>query len=179
MPPSGNPGARVGRGVPDVAGDADPNTGPSVAIDAAYGYTPVAVGGTSAAAPEAAALWALVLQACKASTTCNQGGATGYRLGNPSPLLYAIYATGTYASGSYAPSGFKPALTYSQVFYDVTYGGNQAVPAPTPTPPAGSAPVAIPTPTGYNSGPGYDQVTGLGAPFTGHLIQAVTGTKVP
>jgi subtilase family serine protease len=167
------------RELPDISLDADPNTGPSVAIDAAYGYTPVAVGGTSAAAPEAAAQWALVLQACKASTTCNQGGATGYRLGNPSPLLYAIYATGTYASGSYAPSGFKPALTYSQVFYDVTYGGNQAVPAPTPTPPAGSAPVAIPTPTGYNSGPGYDQVTGLGAPFTGHLIQAITGTKVP
>jgi len=171
------------RELPDMSLDADPDTGPSVAIDAAYGFAPEAVGGTSASAPEAAAQWSLVLQACKASSTCNQGGATGYRLGNPAPLLYAIYATegtsGGYTVGSYSPTGFKPALTYSQVFYDVTYGGNQAVPAPIPSPSAGASPLAIPTPTGYNSGPGYDQVTGLGAPFTGHLIQAITGTKVP
>jgi len=169
------------RELPDISLDADPNTGPSVAINAAFGGALSAVGGTSAAAPEAAAQWALVLQACKASSSCNQGGATGYRLGNPSPLLYAIYATegssGGYTVGAYSPSGFKPSLTYSQVFYDVTYGDNQAVPAPAPSPSAGAA--ALPTPSGYNSGPGYDQVTGLGAPYTGHLIQAITGTAVP
>jgi subtilase family serine protease len=171
------------RVLPDISLDADPDSGPSVTIDSAYGFAPEAVGGTSAASPEAAAQWALVLQACKASSTCNLGGATGYRLGNPSPLLYAIYATegtsGGYTVGAYAPTGFTPHLTYSQVFYDVTYGNNQAVPAPVPSPATGSAPLVVPTPTGYNSGPGYDQVTGLGAPFTGHLIQAITGTKAP
>jgi kumamolisin len=162
------------RYLPDIALDADPNTGPSVAADFAFsGYASVfAEGGTSAAAPEAAAQWALVLQACKASSSCTKGGTNGYRLGNPSPLFYAIYETSPMSRPGY-PSGFTPQLTYAQTFYDVQYGGNQAVPAP------GTSPSPAPTTSGYQSGPGYDQVTGLGAPFTGHLIQAVTGTKVP
>jgi kumamolisin len=50
VPPSANSGGKVGRGVPDVAADADPNTGYEVDID---GSSAVA-GGTSAVAP----LWA-------------------------------------------------------------------------------------------------------------------------
>lgn len=50
VPPSANPGGRVGRGVPDVAGDADPQTGYRVRVD---GQDAV-IGGTSAVAP----LWA-------------------------------------------------------------------------------------------------------------------------
>src|SRR6185369_10752599 len=50
VPVSANPGARVGRGVPDVAGDADPETGYQVVVD---GRSSV-IGGTSAVAP----LWA-------------------------------------------------------------------------------------------------------------------------
>jgi kumamolisin len=50
VPSSVNPGARVGRGVPDIAGDADPSTGYDVLAD---GRSFVA-GGTSAVAP----LWA-------------------------------------------------------------------------------------------------------------------------
>ncbi len=50
VPPSVNPGSFVGRGVPDVAGDADPDTGYQVDVD---GDNAV-VGGTSAVAP----LWA-------------------------------------------------------------------------------------------------------------------------
>lgn len=162
------------RELPDIALDADPNTGPSISIDAAFpGYGVLeAIGGTSAAAPEAAAQWALVLQACKASTTCNKGGTTGYRLGNPAPLLYAIYGTSSLAAGPYTAAGFTPQLSYSQVFDDVIYGDNQAVPS-------GASPQPSSTPSGYEAGPGYDQVTGLGAPFTGHLIQAITGTNVP
>lgn len=160
------------RVLPDISLDADPNTGPSVTIDAAYGLTPEAIGGTSAAAPEAAAQWAIVLQACKASSTCNQGGATGYRLGNPAPLLYAIYGTSSLAAGAYTVTGFTPQLTYAQTFYDVIYGDNQAVPSSATPQPAS-------TPSGYSAGPGYDQVTGIGAPFTGHLIKAITGTTVP
>jgi len=73
VPPSVNPGARVGRGVPDVAGNADPQTGFQILADGQTGI----VGGTSAVAP----LWA-GLVAC-----LNQ------KLGTPvgflNPLLYA------------------------------------------------------------------------------------------
>ncbi|HEY1729055.1 MAG TPA: protease pro-enzyme activation domain-containing protein [Candidatus Baltobacteraceae bacterium] len=155
--------------IPDWSLDADPLTGPAIFINVDYGGGPEAIGGTSASAPASAALWALVLQACKASATCNTGGTTGYRLGNPAPLIYAIYANNNSLSGAYTASGFTPKLDYAHVFYDVTYGDNQAAPVPGPAQ----------TPIGYNSGPGYDQVTGVGAPFAGHLIQAVTGTTVP
>jgi len=50
VPPSVNPGSFVGRGLPDVAGDADPNTGYQMEADG----TNLVVGGTSAVAP----LWA-------------------------------------------------------------------------------------------------------------------------
>jgi kumamolisin len=50
VPVSANPGGQAGRGVPDVAGDADPGTGYSVRVDG----QDIVVGGTSAVAP----LWA-------------------------------------------------------------------------------------------------------------------------
>ena len=50
VPPSANPGGRVGRGVPDVCGDADPDTGYTIRVDGAT----MPIGGTSAVAP----LWA-------------------------------------------------------------------------------------------------------------------------
>jgi kumamolisin len=50
VPPSVNPGNFVGRGVPDVAGDADPFTGYQIDVDG----SDIVVGGTSAVAP----LWA-------------------------------------------------------------------------------------------------------------------------
>ena len=50
VPISANAGARVGRGVPDVAGDADPDTGYAVRVDGQN----LVIGGTSAVAP----LWA-------------------------------------------------------------------------------------------------------------------------
>jgi kumamolisin len=50
VPPSVNPGNFVGRGIPDVAGDADPGTGYQVGVDRSN----IVVGGTSAVAP----LWA-------------------------------------------------------------------------------------------------------------------------
>lgn len=163
------------REIPDMSLDGDPNSGQSIMIVAAYPDKAVfAEGGTSMSAPEAAAQWSLVLQACRASATCNTGGSKSFRLGNPAPLFYAIYATSSLAKGTYAPKNFTPGLTYEHVFTDVIYGGNTGYPA---TPGPGQS---TPPPTsGYESGPGYDQVTGLGAPATGHLIQAITGTKVP
>jgi len=76
VPPSVNPGGRIGRGVPDVAGNADPATGYQILADGQPGI----VGGTSAVAP----LWAGLI-AC-----INQ------RLGTPvgflNPLLYGQIA---------------------------------------------------------------------------------------
>jgi len=67
------PNGFVGRGVPDVAGDADPETGYSVVVD---GQQQV-IGGTSAVAPLWAGLLALINQAL------------GKNVGYVNPLLYA------------------------------------------------------------------------------------------
>jgi kumamolisin len=58
VPPSANPGKRVGRGVPDVSGDADPSTGYVTRVDG----QPDVIGGTSAVAPLWAGLIALINQ---------------------------------------------------------------------------------------------------------------------
>jgi len=70
------PNGFVGRGVPDVAGDADPETGYNVVVDGQQ----TVIGGTSAVAP----LWAGLL-AC-----INQ--ALGTNLGYVNPLLYVAKA---------------------------------------------------------------------------------------
>lgn len=74
VPPSVNPGGAVGRGVPDVSGDADAQTGYAVRVD---GIDSVS-GGTSAVAPLWAALVALLNEA------------KGKRLGFVNPALYAL-----------------------------------------------------------------------------------------
>lgn len=77
VPPSVNPGNFVGRGMPDVAGDADPVTGYDVYVD---GQASV-IGGTSAVAP----LWA-GLAACLNSSL-------GKPVGNLTSLVYLQIAT--------------------------------------------------------------------------------------
>ncbi len=72
VPKSVNPGGTKGRGVPDVAGDADLDTGYIIRVDGAEGPT----GGTSAVAPLWAGLIALL----------NQG--LGKPVGFINPLLY-------------------------------------------------------------------------------------------
>jgi kumamolisin len=72
VPPSANPGHRVGRGVPDVGGDADPATGYKIVV----GGTTTAVGGTSAVSPLWSGLTALLNQAL------------GKHLGFVNPLFY-------------------------------------------------------------------------------------------
>nr|4NE7_A Chain A, Kumamolisin-As [Alicyclobacillus sendaiensis] len=76
VPPSANPGASSGRGVPDLAGNADPATGYEVVID---GEATV-IGGTSAVAPLFAALVARINQ--------KLGKAVGYL----NPTLYQLPA---------------------------------------------------------------------------------------
>jgi subtilase family serine protease len=144
------------RNQPDVSLLGDPETGMAVLVDAAFTEQVGSIGGTSVAAPEMAAMWSLVLQACAQSTTCaTASGPKPYRLGNAAPLLYAQYANGSTILPSYA-----------QTFYDVLYGDNQqAVAAPGPTSP--------PLDPGYDAGPGYDLVSGLGVPFGRALVKAV------
>jgi kumamolisin len=72
VPPSANPGKFVGRGVPDVSGDADPVTGYDVYVD---GQASV-IGGTSAVAP----LWA--------GLTARFNQLLGKRVGALTSLLY-------------------------------------------------------------------------------------------
>jgi len=76
VPPSINPGNHVGRGVPDVAGNADPETGYQVLADGQSGV----VGGTSAVAP----LWAGLI------ARINQ--LLGTPVGFVNPLLYSQVA---------------------------------------------------------------------------------------
>jgi kumamolisin len=72
IPPSANPGGHRGRGVPDVAGDADPATGYKTLVDGQE----LIIGGTSAVAPLWAALIALINQKL------------GHPVGFLNPLLY-------------------------------------------------------------------------------------------
>lgn len=107
---------RTGRGVPDVAGDADPATGYNVTVD---GQDTV-VGGTSAVAPLWAGLIALVNQS------------VGRNAGFVNPILYAN----------------PGALT------DIVTGNNN----------------------GYQCGPGWDPVTGLGTPKGSAVLAAIKST---
>ncbi len=72
VPPSANAGHKVGRGVPDVAGNADPTTGYVTLVDGQSGV----IGGTSAVAPLWAGLIALINQSM------------GKPVGFINPLLY-------------------------------------------------------------------------------------------
>jgi kumamolisin len=75
--------ATPGRGVPDVAGNADPVTGYQVVVDG----QPQPIGGTSAVAPLWAGLIARLAQA------------TGTRFGLLQPLIYADITPGVAATG--------------------------------------------------------------------------------
>ncbi|QJW95736.1 S53 family peptidase [Frigoriglobus tundricola] len=100
VPPSKNPGGHTGRGVPDVAGDADPATGYAVRVDGQE----FVIGGTSAVAPLWAGLIALMNQKI------------GHRVGFLNPLIYgSVAGTGSFRditsgdNGAYsAKAGWDP-----------------------------------------------------------------------
>jgi kumamolisin len=94
VPPSKNPGERKGRGVPDVAGDADPATGYAVRVDGQA----LVIGGTSAVAPLWAGLVALLNQKL------------GHRVGFLNPLLYgSAVGTGSFRDITSGNNGAYPA----------------------------------------------------------------------
>ncbi len=152
------------RNQPDASLDADPVTGVAVAVNTAFagqgGFG--SGGGTSVAAPEMAAMWSLVLDACRKTAACTAKG-TGthpYRLGNAAPYFYTIY---------------NDATAYPATFLDIVDGSNGVRPCSVS---GGTGPCPAPSPTidpGYSAGKGYDLTTGIGVPFGRHLIKAVVG----
>jgi kumamolisin len=74
------PDGFVGRGVPDVAGDADPDTGYNVVVDGQS----LVIGGTSAVAPLWAGLFALINQSL------------GANVGYVNPQLYTATSEATF-----------------------------------------------------------------------------------
>lgn len=85
VPPSANDGVSVGRGVPDIAADADPNTGYDIVADGQW----VVVGGTSAVAPLYAGLLAVI--------NANLNGMGFPNVGFVSPFLYTLGGTSAFA----------------------------------------------------------------------------------
>jgi len=121
------------RTIPDVAWDADANTG--VAVYDSYNNTDNSgpwqqIGGTSVAAPSWAGLFAIANQG-----RVGAGGATLNSATDPTMTLTALYSLP------------------SNDFNDILYGNN------------GSGSTA-----GFNAGPGYDEVTGLGTPKANLLV---------
>ena len=139
VPPSDNPGNFVGRGVPDVAGDADPNTGYNVQVDGSN----FAVGGTSAVAPLWAGLIALLNQSL--------GKSVGYL----NPTLYQNGENGSFRditsgnNGDYkAGTGWDACSGWGSPNGAVLLKSLSATTAsPTPTPTPTPAPTPTPTPT--------------------------------
>jgi len=140
--------AEPGRGVPDVAGNADPYSGYKVVVDG----KPQPIGGTSAVAP----LWAgLIARLAQAS---------GARFGLLQPLLYAGITPGADVAG------FNDIVEGNNGAYKAGPGWDACTglgspngtallsrltgkPAPAPTPPP-TTPPGPTDPTGPTSGPG-------------------------
>jgi subtilase family serine protease len=158
---------------PDVSMIGDPSTGVTMAADTSTCSPQCDIGGTSVAAPQMAAMWALVLSACKNFDAgrgwcpANTGSGTWWRLGNASTYLYAIYSGKPISPSVYTPPA---AYGYSGVFYDVLYGSNEMAN------PSGSLSTPIP---GYPAMTGYDLVTGVGVPFAAHLVDAIADPVTP
>ena len=89
MPASVNDGTHRGRGVPDIAGNADPNSGYVLIQD---GSQSGPIGGTSATAPLYAGLVALI----NAHLSC--------RAGYLNPVLYQLTASDIYRDVTRATS---------------------------------------------------------------------------
>jgi kumamolisin len=92
IPTSANPGGRVGRGVPDVAGDADPATGYNIVL----GGQTQTFGGTSAVAP----LWAGLVARINSVKKAPSGLINTALYANPSALHdITSGSNGVYSAG--------------------------------------------------------------------------------
>jgi subtilase family serine protease len=134
------------RGVPDVSYSGDVNNGLLIAWsqgDASQVGNVYEFGGTSAAAPQWAAIAALADQNAH------------HPLGFLNAKLYALAHS-----------------RYSTVFHDVAKGSNTVVTGGSTTLPiTGATDTGQVHVTGYPAGKGWDAVTGLGTPIVAHLLQ--------
>ncbi len=150
------------REIPDIALLADPKTGPMLVMNWAFsGYQAYgASGGTSAAAPLSAAMFADFLSECKTNATCSKetSGTHGYRWGLAAAQAFYAIAEEEANFGAQA----ECAGGSSGAFYDVCAGSND-------TNTGGD------NQTGYPATPGYNEVTGLGVPFGGYLTNELFG----
>jgi subtilase family serine protease len=136
---------------PDVAYNADPNTGfavyDSLDFQGVSGWEEV--GGTSAGAPQWAALVAIANQGRAINGLGSLDGAS-----ETLPALYAAYATAESTTVS---------ADYATTYQDVTRGGSGGYRWRWGG--FGSS--------GYNAQPGYDLVTGLGSPQAGGVVNVL------
>ncbi|HLY32669.1 MAG TPA: S53 family peptidase, partial [Ktedonobacterales bacterium] len=162
VPPSVNPGNHVGRGVPDVAGNADENSGYAILAD---GQQLAGVGGTSAVAPLWSALVARINQRL------------GKRVGFFSPLLYSQFgktkAFNDVTSGNNDPTGGQLGGYNSGPGWDACTGwgspnGTVLLNALTASGSGGSTPTGTSGGTGpTTTGSGNTGSTGAGSPGAG------------
>jgi kumamolisin len=154
------PASAPGRGVPDTAANADPNSGWQMSANGSW----TVVGGTSAAAPFTAALIAVAKGVAKAAGR-----------GLTTPAIYAARAAAcnditTGSDGDPATVGWDPATGlgspdgdgFTGAIAAWASGGTAAPPAPAPPPaPPSPPPVAVP-PGAPGSTPTLDQVIAWG-----------------
>lgn len=92
------------RGVPDIAMDADPETGALIYVNG----VPEGIGGTSLSSPLALGSWALIIN-------------TDWKLGFAGPALYSLY-DGSGLTGAYPKQGYHDILLGSNGAYTATPG---------------------------------------------------------
>ncbi len=133
-----------GRGVPDVAGDADPTTGYSILVD---GQSEV-IGGTSAVAP----LWAGIIALANAQNATQSKPTVGFvnttLYANPSAFNDITSGkNGAFSAGpGWDPCSGLGSPIVPDILAAVT-GATTPAPTPTPTPTPTPPPTPTPTPT--------------------------------
>jgi hypothetical protein len=157
------------RSTPDVAFDADPNTGVPVYQTQPYGGQPTLqyVGGTSLGAPAWAALIAIVDQGRAVAGKGSLDGPT-----QTLPTLYSLPSTDFYSISS--------AATYPGVLAPIggwwSFGG---LPFRSTSNGSGSgASLAATTTPGGNSSGGSNTVTGLGSPIGSSLVSGLVTSNL-
>jgi len=135
-----------GRAVPDISLDADPNffTAAAVYVDGQV----AGVGGTSLSSPLMLGAWARLQSA------------HGNRLGLASIALYRLYNKVNPGTDLQAASGGTVPVP-------------ETLPAPNPAPVKGFTDITVGSNGLWEATPGYDEVTGLGAPDLAALSKAL------
>ncbi len=142
---------RTGRAVPDIAADADPNTGYLIGEtqtfpDGSVKYSEYRIGGTSLASPLIAGIMALANQAA------------GHPLGFANPLLYGLAGSSAFTDVVNPSSTVAVVRTNYVNGVDASNGLAYALRTMNQT-------------LSLHTTPGYDDVTGLGTPASSFLAK--------